>query len=56
MIRKKSKYSGVPGEIRTHDPQIRKGSKAPTIDYYIVLLSEVIQRLLSMLNQIQYSL
>ncbi len=23
LIKKKSRFSGVPGEIRTHDPQIR---------------------------------
>ena len=46
---------GVPGEIRTHDPQIRNGAKASSIDYYLVLLSEVMQCLLPLLNKIQYS-
>ena len=32
---------GVPGEIRTHDPQIRNGAKPSSIDYYLVLLSTI---------------
>jgi len=56
ILKKKLRFSGVPGEIRTHDPQIRNGAKASSIDYYLVLLSEAIQCLLPMLNKIQYSL